>query len=287
MGLLSLCDGDPVVEYLRSTFGANIVRIPRASLRPLEVLAAHMGTTKTMGQLGDILVGTPRFALSPGDLHEEPAPPVLAQKTRSAAFDLGLDILGGLLQGFGMPKVGLGTAFAPKSAISFTFHDVRRVYVETNRLGRLLHDRIVDRANPATRLYFEEADPWRLLLIDSVLTSPGFTVTASRSRTESAHVDLPTLQQLVSDVSAKVHVSSSASSEVSFTGKEPLTFAFTCLEVRLDDNARIVGLAGYGQKTTILGLVRPAEPSNVSPQLTGVLLSDDPAMLDLNEETGP
>jgi hypothetical protein len=30
---LRLCDGDPVVEYLRSTFGANIVRIPRASLR--------------------------------------------------------------------------------------------------------------------------------------------------------------------------------------------------------------------------------------------------------------
>ncbi len=65
MGLLSLCDGDPVVEYLRSTFGANIVRIPRASLRPLEVLAAHLGdTTKTMGQLGDILVGAPRFALA-------------------------------------------------------------------------------------------------------------------------------------------------------------------------------------------------------------------------------
>jgi len=95
------------------------------------------------------------------------------------------------------------------------------------------------------------------------------------------------MAQLVSDVSAKVNVSSSASSEVSFTGTEPLTFAFTCLEVSLDENARIVGLAGYGQKTTILGLVRPVEPGSVPPQLTGLLLSDDPAMLDLNEETGP
>ena len=185
MGSLRLCDGDPVVEYLRSTFGANIVRIPRASLRPPEVLAARKGGTKTMGQLGDILVAAPAFVLDRGDVHEEPTPPVLAQKTRSVAFELGLDILGGLLQGFGVGKAGLDAAFAPKSAISFTFHDVRRVYVETNRLGRVLQDRAVDRANPATTLYFEGPDPWRLLLIDSVLTSPGFTVTASRSRTES------------------------------------------------------------------------------------------------------
>jgi hypothetical protein len=283
MGSLGLCDGDPVVEYLRSTFGANIVRIPRAALRPPQVLAARKGDTRTMGQLGDILVGASAFVLDPEDLHEEPAPPVLAQKTRSVALDLGLDILGGLLQGFGMPKAGLGGAFAPKSAIRFNFHDVRRVYVETNRLGRALQGYAVDRANPATTMYFQGQDPWRLLLIDSVLTSPGFTVSASRSRTESAHVDVPALQQLVSDVSAKVNVASSVSSEVSFTGEERLTFAFTCLEVTLGADARIAGLAGYGHKTTIQGLVRPAEPNNIPPQLTGVLLSEDPAMLDLGD----
>jgi hypothetical protein len=193
MGSLGLCDGDPVVEYLRSMFGANIVRIPRASLRPPQVLAARKGDTRTMGQLSDILVGTSLFVLDPGDVHEEPAPSVLAQKTRSVALDLGLDILSGLLQGFGVPKAGLGGAFAPKSAISFTFHDVRRVYVETNRLGRVLQGCTVDRANPATALYFQDQDPWRLLLIDSALTSAGFTVSASRSRTESAHIDVPTL----------------------------------------------------------------------------------------------
>jgi hypothetical protein len=87
----------------------------------------------------------------------------------------------------------------------------------------------------------------------------------------------------VSDVSAEVNVASSVSSEVSFTGEERLTFAFTCLEVTLDGGARIVGLAGYGQKTTIQGLVRGAEPGSVPPQLTGVLLSEDPAMLDLGD----
>ena len=146
-----------------------------------------------------------------------------------------------------------------------------------NRLGRALQGHTVDRANPATTLYFQDQDPWRLLLIDSVFTSPGFTVLASRSRTESAHVDVPTLQQLVSTVSAEVNVSSSVSSEVSFTGEERLTFAFTCLEVTLDGDARIVGLAGYGQKATIQGLVRRAEPGNVPPQLTGLLLSEDPS----------
>jgi hypothetical protein len=282
MGFLGLCDGDPVVEYLRSTFGANIVRIPRASLRPPEVLAARRGETKTMGHLGDILVAAPPFALGPEDVHEEPAPPVLGQKTRSVSLDLGLDILGGLLQGFGVPKVGVGSAFAPQSAISFNFHDVHRVFVETNRLGGRLRECTIDRGNPATALYFGEQDPWRLLLIDSVLTSPGFTVTASRSRTESAHVDLPTLQQLVSNVSAKVNVSSAASSEVSFTGDERLSFAFTCLEVTLDADSRIIGLAGHGQTTTILGLADPPAASDARPSLTGVLLSDDPGMLDLD-----
>ena len=285
MGILGLCDGDPVVEYLRSTFGANVVRIPRASLRPPEVLAARHGQTKTMGQLADILTGAAPFALAPGDLHEEQAPPVLGQRTSSIGLDLGLDILGGLLQGFGVGKIGLGTAFTATSAISFNFHDVHRVYLETNRLGRLLQGCAVDRANPATGPYFDAQAPWRLLVIDSVLTSPGFTVTASSSRTESAHVDLPTLQQLLSHVSAKVSLASSVASQVSFTGDQPLTFAFTCLEVTLDADARIAGLAGYGQKVVVQGLARGTPAEATAGQVTGVLLTDDPAMLDLDERT--
>jgi hypothetical protein len=212
---------------------------------------------------------------------------VLAQRTSSIGLDLGLDILGGLLQGFGIGKLGLGAAFTTTSAISFNFHDVHRVYLETNRLGRLLQGRAVDRANPATRAYLDGEDPWRLLVIDSVLTSPGFTVTASSSRTESAHVDLPTLQQLLSHVSAKVSLSSSASSQVSFTGDQQLTFAFTCLEVTLGADARIVGLAGYGQKVLVQGLADAAAAAATPPRLGGVLLTDDPAMLDLDERTGP
>jgi hypothetical protein len=285
MGFLGLCDGDPVVEYLRSTFGANVVRIPRASLRPPEVLAARNGQTKTMGQLADILTGP--FALPPADLHEEPAPPVLAQRTSSIGLDLGLDILGGLLQGFGVGKIGLGTAFAATSAVSFNFHDVHRVYLETNRLGRLLQGYAVDRENPATRLYFDGQAPWRLLVIDSVLTSPGFTVTASSSRAGSAHVDLPTLQQLVSQVSAKVSLASSAASQVSFTGDERLTFAFTCLEVILDAGARIAGLAGYGQKVLVQGLTRGGPAEAGRSRLSGVLLTEDPALLDLDEGPVP
>lgn len=286
MGSLKLCDGDPVVERLRSMFGANIVRIPRASLRPLEVLASRKGYTRTMGQLGDILSGAPPFALDPGDLHEEPAPAVLATKTSSVAFNLGLDILGGLLQGFGLSKAGLGAAFTHTSAISFTFRDVRHVYVEVNRLGRALQNRAVDRDNPAAAPYFAMPDPWRLLLVDSVLTSPGFTVTASRSATESGHIDVPALEQLAANAAATVKLSSSASSEVSFTGEKPLTFAFTCLAVALDVGARIVQLTGDTQRVVIQGLPGAGELGDIPPRLNGVLLSDDPAMLDLEDGTG-
>lgn len=286
MGFIGLCDGDPVVEFLRSTFGANIMRIPRASLRPPEVVAARQGRAKTMGQLADILAEHPPFIMDVADLHEEQAPPVLARKTRAVGFNLALEILGGLLQGFGISKAGLGAAFAPQSTISFNFHDVRRVYMEPNRLGRMLQGRALDRANPATSVYFDVQDPWRLLLIDSVLTSPGFTVTAMRSHAESAHVDLPTIQQLVSDASAKVTVSSSASSEVSFTGEERLTFAFTCLEVSLDDNGRMLGLAGSGARTVIQGLAGSSAAGSAPQPVTGVLLSDEPGLLDLDPASG-
>jgi hypothetical protein len=286
VGFIGLCDGDPVVEYLRSTFGANIVRIPRASLRPPEVVAVRRGQAKTMGLLGDILAEPEPFIMELTDLHEEQAPPVLAQKTRAVGFNLGLEILGGLLPGFGLPKAGLGAVLGPQSTISFNFHDVRRVYVEPNRLGRLLQNRALDRGNPATSAYFDARDPWRLMLIDSVLTSPGFTVTAKRASAESAHIDLPAIQQLVSDASAKVTVSSSASSEVSFTGEERLTFAFTCLEVSLDASNRIVGLAGSGARTVIQGLAGSSAASAAPQPVTGVLLSDDPGLLDLESAAG-
>jgi hypothetical protein len=288
MGFIGLCDGDPVVEYLRSTFGANIVRIPRASLRPPEVIAVRAERARTMGRLGDILAADAPFVLEQADVHEEAAPPVLARKTRAVGFDLGLEILGGLLSGFGLSKAGLGAAFAPQSTISFQFHDVRRVWVEANRLGRLLRGRAIDRENPATALYFAARDPWRLLVIDSVLTSPGFTVTAARAGAASAHVDLPTIQQLVSNASASVKVSSSASSSVSFTGKERLTFAFTCLDVSLSAAGAIVGIAGSDARAVIQGL---RAVDNVPRPVTGVLLSEDPGLLDLDgfdpDEAGP
>jgi hypothetical protein len=288
---ITLCDGDPVVEYLRSTFGANIVRIPRASIQPLSVLAVTRGgTAKDMGRLADIVApasgSESGFAIGSEDIHDEVAPPVLGSRTGSVGVKLGVTILGGLLQALGTSKAGLSAAFEQNSSISFTFHDVHRVYIETNRLGRALQNGAIDTASPATALYFRADDPARLLVVDSVLTSSGFTVTASRSNGESASVDVPLLQQLVSDGSASVSFHSATSSQVSFDGPQPLTFAFTCLAVSLDDDGRIVGLEGDTHRTIVQGVAASEAAARLPATVSGMLLTEDPALLDLDDADG-
>lgn len=268
MGFLNLCRGDALVETLHDYFGANVLAVPEERVQPLTIVARRKGKQVFRGAFENLIAS--------GQLDGIPVQPsrmaeLSGKQSRTVDVDLGLRILGGFLSGFGIPSAGIGTHLKRARGLSFRFADVCRRWVDPGIVGHRLETVSLNPGSPAAGLYFGE-NPWQLLLVDSVITSNRFTVSASGSTGEGASIDVPALQQLVGQVNTKIAVESSVESEVSFAGEQPLTFAFTLQRIFLDSTGRI---STINPEDLLLG-----EPGKeIAAEPTRVRLSDEPALV--------
>jgi hypothetical protein len=235
MGFTRLCRGDELVDTLHNYFGANVLAVPEERVQPLTAIARRNGKQVFRGALINLV--------SPGALDELAVQPskmaeLSGKQTRSVDVGLGLRILGGFLSGFGVPSAGVETHLKRTQAVSFRFGDVIRRWVDPGAMGRALDTESLDPNDSAARMYFGK-NAWQLLVVDSVITSNRFSLAVSGGGAEDATIDVPAIQQLVGQVNANVSVSSTRENEVSFSGEQPLTFAFTLQRVYLDDTGGI------------------------------------------------
>src|SRR5262245_25223330 len=128
MAFLKLCD-DKLVTTLRDVFNANIVRVPEERVRPLTVIASRDGRSDFRGALALLLKNGQPLSVQ---MQNSRVADVSGKRSRLISLDLGLQILEGFLKGFGVPSAGLATKFSGASAVSFTFKDVNRAYVDSN-----------------------------------------------------------------------------------------------------------------------------------------------------------
>src|SRR4051794_29788685 len=170
MGLFGLCEpgrSDPLVDTLRDTFDANIVRVPEARIQPLRVLAARDGKTTYQGKLTELLKGTAPDELTSAKPANDAMANVSGKKSSKVEVGLGLEILGGFLSGFGVPSAGIAAKFGGAKEVSFTFGSVSRRYVDPSFIGRALNGQAVDPDNPVGAIFFGD-EPWHLIVVDSV-----------------------------------------------------------------------------------------------------------------------
>ena len=276
MGFFNICP-DPMIETLRDMFKADIVRIPDESIRPLLVVARCGDKISRRGELAHLL--RCQGSTPPGAemFQTSRLPDLSGKKSSSVDLDLGLQILDGFLKGLGLDQVGIDEQFKGAKKVSFRFGDVKRIYVDINELGGILADCAVDRFNPAAAPFFDDP-PCQFLLLDSVITSPEFSVTVEEAKDNDFGIDIPVVQDLVSKVGAKVSVSGSSRRELVFKGDRELAYAFSKVPVRMDLQGNISSL---GVDDEFMVLKKGAKPG--SPEAARVLLADRPAMIDWDE----
>ena len=156
-------------------------------------------------------------------------PSISGTKTRAVSLDLGLEILGNFLQGFGVPSAGLSAAFQGAKKVSFSFNQVIRYFVDVNDLGERVARFGVDRANPAGSIFFQEGNAYRCCILDSAITSRDFTISVEETSKDDFHIDVPTLEQIVTKAKAGMSITESSKLTISFQGDKQLGFAFSCL----------------------------------------------------------
>lgn len=250
MGFMSLCSGDPVETLLRRTFKADIMRVPDARVQPLGTIARRGANARLWGDLSPLLQGPSPLTLKAGAA--TPLPDLRGMQTSAVDMDVGMDLLGGFLQGFGVATdaLKLKAALGATRKLTFSFEEVERVSIAPALLGRALGDRKLQIDGTATKLFLVDGPwgaPYELLIISSVLRSGCFKIHLQETRKQEVALALPQIQGVLGNT--EVTVEQSADQEVSFRRSEKKgapTFAFTTLRVYLQaDGAMTLAPASH------------------------------------------
>ncbi|MFJ3717790.1 hypothetical protein [Streptomyces sp. NPDC090057] len=231
------------------------------------------------GGLEGLLAGSPRIGMPEYAKATSRMADLSRRKSRSVKIGLGLDILGSFLSGLGVAMApGIRTEFEKAEEVDFSFGDVSRTWVDNNWLGRALVGKMIDSRNPSARIYLDEPDPWQLLLIDSVITSKSFTIGITKHKKETATLDVGAIQDLLGSGNVTIAASSGESKELTFSGTESLTFAFTAVRLHLSRDGAILA-APPGADALVLSATGNSQIPSYG--LDHIELSDGPAMVEL------
>jgi hypothetical protein len=268
MGFLGLCSEDALVTTLRDTFNANIIRMPEERIQPLSVIAVGRGKTSFAGSLGTLLRGDNALALSST---RSRVATLSGRQSQQVDLELGLQILSGFLNGFGLPSAAISPKFQGATKVAFSFSNVSRIAIDLGELGRALHGRRIDLNNPVAAIFVLD---WECLIIDSTITSRDFTISIFTDEQRSFHLDIDGIQQIVGDASIGAEMIKRSERSITFRGQQDLAFAFTCRRVILTQQGEF-NLIEPDTKNRVLN------PANWKPE--PLLLNNTPGMLSWDE----
>jgi hypothetical protein len=249
---------DPSVTFLNK-FGYNVVKLPRVGIEPLDVV----GRDETSQWLGPLAKVWKSPIAVPSPSAPRPAAAVNGQKTDSLDVSFGLKILANALSAFGATVPSLDIAYKQARKVTFAYTNVTSTVVAPFDAGEFLAQGTLNSDNPVVKHYFLDPDSQAFLILD-VLKSDSITVSATDEHGVGVEIDVPSIQGVVG---AKVGVktTSGASSTLTFTGPEPVTFGFLVDEIQFDaGNWTLSGVVPEGALAFAAG-----EPDQEAPILLG------------------
>jgi hypothetical protein len=230
---------DPYLNLLKS-FGYSVVRLPKADIRPLQVMAKQGNDLDRLGEISTLLI--PGSEPLPQVTQDRQAANISGQHTGDVSFGVGLSILGNVIGAMGGSKLGLDVQYKKANTVVFEFSDVLEDSIEVLKLDAYLAAADV---NPLSRFAAELLDADEIYTTTAVLKSKKLSVEATQSNGAKLEVDLPVIQQVVGG-NVKVSADMKATSKVTYEGSMPLVFGFQAMQLFYDK----------GNYTTI----RPLEP---------------------------
>ena len=234
---------DPALTYLNN-LGYNVVRLPRAGIGPQDVLGREDRRIEKLGHLGQIW----NSALPiPQPRTETPASAINGKHTDELKLSIGLRILEGILSGMGAAMPQLHFAYQRARSVQFTFANVAVISVDPFDLGKYLAAGDLDTKNPFVAHYFDD-EGCEAFVITEVLRSDTFTLTGKDEGGSEVSMDVPAIQQAVG-ANVSVSRTSSGNTELTYRGREPLTFGFKAFGIDYVDGSWRVRGVKPGQGT--------------------------------------
>ena len=252
---------DPYVKTLRD-FGYNVIRLPRADVRPLQLLARQGDSLERIGELTTVLRAGENIPL-PRISENTRVASVSGGRTGDLSLGIGLTILGSVIGAMGGSKLGLDLKYQQAKSVAFEFADVFEDRVEIALLDQYLADADV---SPFAAHVGKLLDADQLFVTTAALKSTRITVEARRSKDTGLDVSVPEIQGVVGG-NVKVGGKAEVTSKVTYEGSVPLVFGFQAARL-FYENGRYQRFELLRDSSTLERALpgRPAQP----------LLSDGP-----------
>lgn len=219
---------DPFISYLKS-FGYCVIRLPKADVKPLQVLARNGKDLNRLGDLATLLVAGSHIPLPPVS-ENVTAANISGQRTSELSIGVGLSIMASVIGAMGGSRLGLDTKYSGAKYAIFEFHDVFEDKVEIIKLDQFLGDSDV---NPFSNYVAELLEADDLYVTTATIKSSKFTVESKKSDGKALDVSIPEIQGVVGG-NVKVTGASNVTSKVTYESPVPLVFGFQAVRLYYD-----------------------------------------------------
>ena len=228
---MRICENE-ITGIIRDLFGANPLKIPESRIQPMCLLEIEDNRPIYLGEFKSMVKGDFDHLI---EVKSSVVSEISNVKSEKVSFGFGIKILGNFLKAFKMDPVVTSLALKNSKKMSFSFSDVQRKYIEPLEFGKVLSENSIF-GNP-NNIFIEgilKNDNLKLALITDVLVSNNFSLSTYTESDSEAKIDIPMIQGYVANVGLDLKVNSTSENEVKFKREEFLTFAFSCVEIRID-----------------------------------------------------
>ena len=216
---------DPFVNALKRS-GYNMVRLPKADIKPLQLLYKNGDDLERLGAVTKLLTAGEAIQV-PSISLDTRAANISGTRSGELKIGVGLSLLGTVLGAMGGSKLGVETQYKAAKTAAFEFNDVLEDRVEVVDLDQYLGDADI---NPASVFVSKLLEADKLFITTAVIKSSKFTFDAKDSKGVGVQVDVPAIQGLVSG-NVKVGTESSSTTKLTYEGSTPLVFGFQAIQL--------------------------------------------------------
>jgi len=233
---MRICKNE-ITDEIRNKFGANPLKVPDSTYQPLLLLEIDRKRSKILGMLEDLLMDEFNYdlPLNSSDLAE-----VSGSETNKIGINLGFSILENFVTAFGGQAPDFKTALNKTKKISFSFSNVQRIWFSVLKLGKILSNHNI-KADP-NNIFIKNImgkNKSRLALVTDIIISNSFSCKSYNENDLQVNIDVPLIEGMLGDMNLDMNIEKAGENEIKFNKENPLTFAFSCVEILIDENGNI------------------------------------------------
>ncbi|MBF0518953.1 MAG: hypothetical protein HQK92_04440 [Nitrospirae bacterium] len=236
MGFFGLCRQDEILDILRNTYKAEVLKIPEERVKPFCVIARKNNNFNFWGELSHLVNNGTQIRAT--NFESSLMAELSGKQSSKLKTSIGFQIIDSFLQGFGVPSPDIKSKINNVSLLSFSFKDVKRMYITPAKMGQILIKHEINVRNSASMIFFPPHS-YEFLVIDSIIICNNFSIHIKKSTDYKGKIDFGAIKEMLKCTDMHIEINKASDISITFKSNKYLTFSFTVVKFILETNGKI------------------------------------------------